>query len=141
MISKKIAAAFAGITLGMIALWAPSAEATGKPDDCRIVAAADRTLCARVKLQHPYGAAYGDGGWGSPSGKVIVHEITHQGLTKGEMHDYLMAEADDYRLWVTGVPVNMDEITRKCGDHNGRWVVDFVKRSGTYMTRKLVVCS
>lgn len=141
---KIIAAAFAGITLAAAALWAPTAEATDTASaDCRRVATADRTLCHRVELQHPYGASYGDGGWTAPNGKAIVHEITHQGLTKTEMHDYLIAEAGNYRQWVTAVPVNMDEITRKCGkpaDHAGAWVVSFVKLSGVWATRKHVVC-
>lgn len=126
--------------LGIVAL-SPLAMATGAADDCARVASTDRTLCRKVQLQHAYGAAYGDGGWTSPSGKVIVHRITHGGYSKAQMREQLASEADDYRLWVTGVPVDMDAIVSKCGDHKGQWVVDFVKRDGVHMTRKRVVCS
>lgn len=145
---NKIGFAFAGITAGLITLFTATTSASGAPthrNDCDIVRKADRLLCERVKLQHPYGAAYGDGGWSAPGGKVIVHEITHQGLTAREMHDYLVMEADDYRLWVTGVPVNMDDIVRKCGNTDGQWVVGFRdedgKPGGVKLTVKKIRCA
>lgn len=140
--------AFAGITAGMLALFGITAQADATdtlPADCHRVATADRTLCHRVYLQHPYGAAYGSGGWSAPNGKALVREITHQGYTKAEMHDALVAEASNYRLWVTAVPVNMDDIKLKCGSKGGAWVIDLRdedgKPGGVKLTRKRVVCA
>lgn len=137
-----IAAAVAGITFGVTV---PALGAT-TPDDCALTASTDRTLCHRVQLQHPYGAYLSvanndpNPGWTSPNGKTLVHEITHSGLTRAQMHDSLTSEATSYRLWVTAVPADMDAIVSKCGDHNGQWVTSFVKSGGVYMTRKRVVC-
>lgn len=142
---RKFLLAFAGITTGLVTLF--TATATAAPahrSDCALVATADRTLCQRVSLQHAYGAAYGDGGWSSPNGKVLVHEVTHQGYTRQEMHDALVGEAHDYRMWVTAVPVNMDEIIRKCGNTDGQWVVRFKdedgKPGGRKLTQKFIDC-
>lgn len=139
--------AFAGITAGLVALFTATATASGAtqgnplPADCKRVAVADQTLCHKVYLQHPFGAAYGSGdnisGWSNPSGKVIVKEVTHDGLTKREIHDGLVANADEYRLWVTGVPVNMDSIVRKCGNTDGQWVIRFHDEDGKPGGRKL----
>lgn len=138
--------AFAGITAGLLTLFGINAEAATRPaDDCQRVATADRTLCHRVQLQHPYGAAYGDGGWSAPNGRALVREITRQGWTKREMHDALKGEASNYRLWVTAVPVNMDDIVRKCGNTDGRWVVSFRdedgKPGGVKLTLKRIICA
>lgn len=148
MIKKTFAVAFAGILAGVGILFAPTADAAAKPDDCHRVATADRTLCRLVQLQHPYGRSFDGtryGAWSNPSGKALVKEITHSGYTKREMHDELAGEASQYRLTVTAVPVDMDAIKRTCGNTDGYWAVQFVdadgKPGGTKLTYKHVVCA
>jgi hypothetical protein len=143
---KKITAAFAGTVAGLALLFVPSVSATTQAtDDCLRVAEADRPLCARVKAQHAYGASFGSGGWTEPNGRVLVHDITHQGYTKAEMRDALKAEALSYRTWVTAVQVNMDAIVDFCGNTDGQWVISFRdadgKPGGVKMTKKRLVCA
>jgi hypothetical protein len=141
---KIIAMAFAGITLGMVALWAPTAQATShRADDCQRVATADRALCRTVQRQHGYGwtdAAGNPLNW-EPNGKALVHDITHQGLTKSEMHSYLTGEHASYREHVTAVTFNVDKIRKECGHTLGNGVVQMIRdREGLLYTWAHVVC-
>lgn len=145
---KIIVPAVATILAGFAFLFAPTADAAAKPDDCLRVAKADRTLCRRVQLQHPYGRTFDGsryGAWSDPSGKALVKEITHSGYTKREMHDELVGEASDYRFNVTAVPVDVDVIKSECGNTDGMWAVSFVdadgKPGGTKLTYVRVVCA
>lgn len=107
--------------------------------DCKLFPAKYRPLCLKVYRQHPYGLYIaGDMGgmWSAPAGPVLVHEITHQGLTKGEMIDYLKGEALNYREAVTAVPLNMDKLKAKCG-YDGRYVVQFRDEDGKPGGRKI----
>lgn len=142
---------FAGITaaafLGVSVLGAPSAQGAGKhrhADDCKRVAAADRPVCRKVQGQHPYGASVLGKDWSAPNGRVLVHEITHQGYTKGEMGDALRAEARNYRMWVTHVPIDMDYLRRTCGS-DGRVIVQFKdedgKPGGVKLTQRFIECA
>lgn len=144
----RITTALAAVALLLGLAYAPAALGASTPDDCTRVAAADRTLCQKVKLQHPYGRTY-DGkrqnAWSNPSGKTIVHTITHSGYTKHQMHEQLVSEASDYTLNVTAVPVNMDNIAWQCGNTDGQVVLSFVdadgKPGGTKLTYLHFVCA
>jgi hypothetical protein len=145
--------AFAGVTAGMLALFGITASADASPakhshtSDCKRVAARDYALCRRVQLQHAYGVVNPDGSSVStPNGRVIVHEITHDGLpTDAEMRAGLQGAALDYRAAVTAVTVNMDAMVRKCGNPDGRWVVQYRdedgKPGGVTLTLKRIVCA
>ena len=146
-----ITVAFAGITAGLLALFGVSAEAStprahDHAADCRLVAAADRALCKRVQTFHSYGSYSGDqhAYWTVPSGIVNVHELTHDDLTKAEMHAGLKGYEKEYREYVTAVPVNMDSMVNKCGNTDGRWVISYRdedgKPGGTELTYKRIVC-
>lgn len=161
--TSRLTLAFAGITAGFVALFGFSAEAASPQDaapvvtvkraphnhasDCRLVAKADRKLCAQVQAQHSYGAYYGDPNayWSVPAGPVIVHELTHQGYTHAEMRAALRGYAREYREWVTAVPVSMDAMVKKCGNTDGQWVVSYHdedgKPGGTKLTYKRIVCA
>lgn len=145
---KIIPASLATVLGGLVFLFAPTADAATPTGDCARVATADRTLCHKVQLQHPYGRSFDGtrfGAWSNPSGKAIVHEITHSGYTKREMHDELAGEAQQYRLTVTAVPVNVDSIVTQCGNTDGYWAVQFVdadgRPGGTKLTYKHIVCA
>lgn|SRR5574341_243765 len=162
---SRIALAFTGITAGFVALFGFTAEAStpqapapapvaavkraphNHANDCKIVAAADRALCKRVQTFHAYGAWYGtpEAYWSVPSGITNVHELTHDGMTKAEMHAALARYAAEYREWVTAVPVNMDAMVRKCGNTDGRWVVEYHdedgRPGGLKLTYAHVVCA
>lgn len=118
----RIAAAFTGITAGFIALMAVTATPTTaapRLGDCKRVAVADQTLCLTVKGQFPYTYATESGIGYIVDGKTLVHEITHQSLTKREMHSALIGEAAAYRRYATGaraVVVNLDTLI----EHHGR---------------------
>lgn len=108
-----LVALIAGATLsaGVTADAAPAPRHRG---DCAIVAPADQALCRRVQRQHSY-AWLTESGYGEAvSGPVLVHEITHQGLTKPEMHSYLKGEAAMYRRSVTHVPLDTDKLKPGC---------------------------
>lgn len=110
---------YAVITALLLAVGLPlTAAAAPKPDDCRRVAKADWSLCQRVKGQFPYTYAT-DGGLNQiVEGRVLVREITHQGLTKREMHSYLTGEAAAYRRYATGsrsIVVNLDSLRKHYG--------------------------
>lgn len=148
--TSRLTLAFAGITAGFVALFGFSAEAASPhshASDCRLVAKADRKLCAQVQAQHSYGAYYGNphAYWSVPSGRVIVHELTHQGYTHEEMRAALRGYAREYREYVTHVTVNMDAMVKKCGNTDGQWVVSYRdedgKPGGTKLTYKRVVCA
>ena len=101
--------------------------------DCKRVAAADRALCRTVYRQHAYGVVNGTSEWSAPAGPAIVHDVTHQGLTKSEMHSYLTGEAAEYRRNVTAVQVNMDKLKNS----DCRWVIGFKDEDGKPGGRKL----
>ena len=112
-------------------------------DDCHRVAKADRKLCATVKAQHAYGwtTAAGDPQTWVPNGRALVREITHQGLTKGEMHAYLTGEASSYREHVTAITFNLDKIVKQCGHHRGYGAVQTVTgNDGHEYTWKIIMC-
>jgi hypothetical protein len=89
--------------VGAFALLAPSAQsAPSKADDCLRVAKVDRPLCRMVQGQFPYAYATEGGLNYVVSGRKLVREITHQGLTKVEMRSYLRGEAAAYRQHATG---------------------------------------
>lgn len=137
---SRIGLAFAGIGAGLLALITPNAQASqhhNHADDCRLVAKNDRTLCARVQGQRAYGWTLGSGAVSSsPNGRTIVHDITHQGLTRGEMRTYLQGEAAQYREHITHVSVNVDRLpSRGC-----QYIVKVVKRDGVRVTQTLTVC-
>lgn len=117
---KTIIAAIAGVLTGAGLLFAPTAEAAPKPDDCRIVAKADRSLCRTVKAQVAY--AYVTKGGNLvyvPNGRALVkHEVTHAGLTKRGMHAYLKGYAFDYAKHVTharSVAVDLGSLRKAYG--------------------------
>lgn len=155
MMSKRtrrshIALAFAGITAGFITLFGFTAQAASPhhhASDCERVAKADRKLCTQVQAQHSYGSYSGDqhAYWTVPSGRVIVHELTHDGRSKAEMRVTLVGYAQEYREYVTAVQVNMDAMVRKCGNTDGRWIVSYRdedgKPGGTKLTYKRIVCA
>lgn len=98
---KFFAIAFAGILGGLGMLLAPSSQAAPNLGDCKRVAVADRALCQQVKRQVAYVYFTEGGTAGVAKGSVLVREITHQGLTKREMHSYLTGEALAYAQHVT----------------------------------------
>jgi hypothetical protein len=144
---RKILAAIAGIGTGLLMLFAPSASGASGADDCARVAPADRKLCGMVKRQHSYGAYYGDphAYWSVPDGRTLVHELTHQGMTKAEMHAGLRGMAKEYQEYVTHVTVNMDALVKKCGNTDGQWVIGYRdedgRPGGTKLTYKRIVCA
>lgn len=118
-----------------------SAQASSTPNDCSRVATADHLLCLRVQLQHSYGRTFDgkvENAWTEPSGKKIVHRITHSGYSKRQMHDQLVFEADEYKYNVTAIPVNMDNIDWQCDSTDGKIVLSLVdvdgKPGGTKLT-------
>lgn len=153
-----ITLAFAGISAGLLALFGVQAQAStprthNHATDCKIVAPADRALCKRVQTFHSYGSYDGNqhAYWSVDSGTVNVHELTHDGLTKAEMHAALVGYSREYAAYVTAVPVNMDSMVRKCGNTDGRWVVSYRDEDGkpqqgpkdpnTKLTYKRIVCA
>jgi hypothetical protein len=115
-------------------------KATG---DCALVAPADYALCTTVRTQRAYGWTdqYGDPQNWNASGKAQVHEITHGGLSKAEMHDALVNSHRDFRDFVTAVTFNVDGIARKCGSHHGQGEVSEVRgKDGHYYTWIMVAC-
>ncbi len=144
---KIISAVVASLALLGSAVASASADGVPPSADCKRVATADRTLCHRVELQHPYGRSFDgtrNGALIVPPGKKLVHEITHAGLSKRGMHDGLVQETDAYRFNVTAVPVDTDAIVRTCGNADGAWVVQFIdadgKPGGVQLTYKHVIC-
>lgn len=113
------------------------------PSDCRRVAVADRTLCRAVYRQHAYGwtTPTGDPQTWVPKGPALVKEITHQGLTKREMHDYLAGEQLNYRDMVVDISFSMDAIVKHCGHTRGYGAVQYIRgRDGHLYTWKMVGC-
>jgi hypothetical protein len=145
-----IGAAITAALLGAFAVvatptTAPVAAVTAAPlpTDCKRVAVADRALCTAVYRQRAYGwtTPAGDPQNWVPNGKALVKEITHQGLTKAEMHSYLTGAQFDYRFYVTDVSFNVDGITKHCGHHRGAGSVQEIKgRDGHLYTWKVIVC-
>lgn len=111
-----------------------TAAAASKPDDCRLVAKADRTLCAAVKAQKPYAYATRGGNFVEvPSGRVLVHdEVTHAGLTKAEMRSALRGYAADYAGHVTNaraVVIDLGSVLKYHGS-DAQVVAGFRDRDG-----------
>lgn len=134
--NNKLTAAIAGaISTAFLAVGlnlTTPATAAPKPDDCSRVAKTDRTLCAQVKRQLPYAYATESGVAQIVDGKTLVHEITHQGLTKREMHSYLTGEAAAYKRYATGsrsVVVNLDSLRKHHGT-DAQYNVGFSDRDG-----------
>lgn len=129
----NIKGAFAGITVGLIALFTavtPGAEAAPRPDDCRLVAHADQGLCHSVQRQTAYAYATRGGNLVYvPAGRILVHsEVTHAGLTKPEMHDALVGYAGDYAVHVVyahAVAVDLTSLRRAHGTR-AQYEVGFV---------------
>lgn len=144
---NRITLAFTGITTGFLTIafaLTPSAQATpDKPRhnhtaDCNIVAKTDRPLCLKVQRQRAYGWTYGPNGEGlatNPSGVIDVHDATHQGLTRAEMHNYLLGYRDQYREHVTRVSVDVDTLEPGCV-----FTVGTVRRDGVKVTQTRVFC-
>lgn len=139
--------AFAGITLGLIALFTattPSAQATPPTTDCSRVTHAYQPVCRAVLHQRAYGTTDNHGhpqNWNT-NGKTLVHEITHQGYTQGEIADALVNADRDYRDNVTEVRFNIDAIAHRCGHHHGTGQVQEVKgRDGHHYTYRRVICA
>lgn len=131
--------------VGFAALFMPSAEASPK-GDCARVAAVDRAVCRGVQGQHAFGWTDERGNpenW-TPSGRVVVREITHQGYSKAEMRDALRAAARDYRDYVTQIKIDADMIMELCGS-DGLGAVTFVDEDGKPGGRKYmwkhIVCA
>ena len=142
-ITAALLGAFAVVATPTTAAVPVAAVTSTLPADCRRVAAADRALCAAVYKQRAYGwtTPAGDPQNWVPNGKALVKEITHQGLTKTEMHSYLTGAQFDYRFYVTDVSFNVDGITKHCGHHRGAGSVQEIKgRDGHLYTWKVIVC-
>ena len=145
---RKIIATL-GVSLTAVAFLHAAGNATASPKaDCDRVASADRKLCKAVRAQHAYGAFYDndfDASWSNPNGRALVHEITHDGLSKAQMHDALTAYAAEYRQYVTAVQVNMDVMVKRCGNTDGQWIIGYRdedgKPGGTKLTYKRIVCA
>lgn len=142
MITRKSAlGTLTGITAVCLAVVVGTAHtgsantATVRPvGDCKRVAAADVKVCNAVLTQHAYGKINNGGGsWSAPNGRVIVKDITHQGLTKIEMGDYLRAERRNYVDNVTAVKVNMDKLRSS----DCQWIISLVDEDHKPGGRKL----
>ena len=123
-----VLAGFAALFMPLSADAAPTAAPAA---DCDRVAVADRNLCRTVRAQHAYGWTDSEGNpqtW-VPSGKVVVREITHQGLTKAEMRDYLKAADSNFRDHVTHIKINSDAVLKRCGS-DGMAATTFVDEDG-----------
>lgn len=111
--------------------------------DCALVAPADYKLCVAVRKQRGFGWTDDAGhpqNWVT-DGKHLVHDITHGGNTKEEMHYALTQARNDYRWWVTNVTFNVDDLTRTCGNPWGAGTVNQVRgRDGHPYTWKHVDC-
>jgi hypothetical protein len=139
---------FAGITAGLVALFAPTAQATGDQAparhsrDCTRVPADVRTLCTGVRGQLPYTYA-GSGGLNQVvSGQLIVQEIAHSGLTPREMRSALRGHTAAYRAHVLNtrtVAVDLTSLARLCGT-DGQFVVGFTDDGGRKSTRVGIDC-
>lgn len=141
-----IGRAFAGITAGLLALFAytaPDAGATTPKTDCTRVATTDRPLCATVRAQHAYGWTDEVGNpqnW-QANGRALVHEITHGGYSKSEMHDALTGAHRDYRAYVTDISFNLDTLRKTCGHTHGAYGVQYIKGDdGHLYTWKQTIC-
>lgn len=125
---KFFALMFAGILggLGFLAT-APSSQAAPDLGDCKRVAVTDRALCKQVKAQTAY-VYFTEGGKSYVvNGKTLVHEITHQGLTKTEMRSYLTGEALHYAKHVTNANAVAVDLTslRKYHGTDAQVIVGF----------------
>lgn len=108
--------------------------------DCHRVAQADYRLCNAVRSQHSYGHMGTDATWTSPNGITLVRDLTHDGLTKAEIHSGLMGEHADYAANVTNVSVDMDSLhSPDC-----QWIIEYQdadhKPGGTKITHVIQVC-
>lgn len=151
---NKLAAALTSLFVGVaVLLGAPTANSLPthplasprhhKTDCDHIKTGPYRALCRAVSKQHAYGYTDNEGNpqnW-VPSGRTLVHEITHQGYTQAEMTDALIGADETYRGYVTEVTFNVDAIARECGHHRGAGEVLEVKGTdGHRYTWKHTVC-
>lgn len=133
--------------LAFLTAASPGADAAPHPTgDCTRVTQSSRALCALVSAQHAYGWTDNAGhpqNW-MVNGRALVHEITHGGLTQGEMRDALTAAHRDYRTYVTHVTFSMDAIRARCGT-DGMGAVQFVdedgKPGGRKYTWRRIICA
>jgi hypothetical protein len=85
-----------------------------------------------VQGQLPYAYATDSGLNQVVSGRKLVREITHQGLTKREMHSYLVGEANAYLRHVVtarSVVLDMDSLRKHHGT-DAEFVVGFEDADG-----------
>lgn len=130
----KIAALFGMLTALFltVGLTLAASATAAQSGDCQRVAKADRTLCTKVRAQISYAYATDGGFTEVPNGRALVKEITHQGLTKTEMHSALRAAARSYRLHVTGarsVAVDLGSVLKHHGS-DAQVIVGFLDRDG-----------
>lgn len=138
-------AAITTVLAGMFALFAPSADAAPKAP-CDRVAPADRALCRQVAAQPAYGWTNVKGvpqNW-VPAGRVLVaNELG--GLTKREVHSYLIGMREEYRDHVSAVKFDVRRIVKVCGNTDGAGVVSLVdgdgKPGGPKYTHARIVCA
>lgn len=143
----RIGRTFAGITGALLTGYltlAPGATAAPRiTGDCTRVATADRALCTTVRTQHAYGwtdQAGNPQNWNA-NGRALVREITHQGYTRGEMHDALTGAHRDYRQYVTDVSFNLDTLRKTCGHTHGAYGVQYIRGDdGNLYTWKQTIC-
>lgn len=132
---NKLTALLAGVITTLflaVGLTVTTATAASKPDSCTRVAKADRTLCAKVKRQIAYAYATEGGFVEVPNGRALVKDITHQGLTKTEMHSYLRGEALAYKRHVTdarSVAVDLGSVLKHHGS-DAQVIAGFHDRDG-----------
>lgn len=111
--------------------------------DCALVSPSDYAVCADVRRQRAFGWTDDAGhpqNWVT-NGRALVHDITHGGNTKEEMHYALEQARNDYRWFVTRVTFNVDDIARVCGNPWGAGTVNQVKgRDGHAYTWKHIEC-
>lgn len=143
----NIRRAFAGIGAGLAILafsLTPSAQAAPRPHgDCTLVAKADRALCTTVRAQKAFGWTDEVGlpqNWNA-AGPSLVHDITHQGYSKREMHDALKAAHRDYRDYVTDVSFSMPNLIKRCGHTHGAYGLQYIQGDdGNLYTWKQIIC-
>lgn len=134
---NALTAVFSVFTTAFLAVGlslAVPAGAAPKPDDCRLVAKADRTLCQQVRQQTAY--AYVTRGGNLvyvPDGRTLVREeVTHAGLTKAEMRSYLRGYVRSYARHAVNtrsVTVDLSSLRRAYGT-DAQYTVGFSDRDG-----------
>ena len=150
-IRRTVTLALAGTLTGLAALFTPAASALPAPtpqprpgvtDHCRRAGPLNHAICHDVHAQHAYGMVSRDGTgmWSRPAGRILVGEITGQGLTWREMRDALHAERASYRAAVTHVTVNMDHLPNTDCEYRVGFHDEDGKPGGRKLTRITVDC-